>query len=242
MPGVRADSEIERTLVVSAHPDDTEFAVAGTVASWVAAGTEVTYCVITDGQAGGFDPDLDRHELPEIRRREQRAAADEVGVHDVRFLGYVDGELVVCRDLVRDLVRVIRQVRPQRVVIQSPERDWNRLAPSHPDHLAGGEAATQAIYPGAGNPFAFVELLEDDGLEPWSPDELWLMEHPSSNHVVDVTDHFDAKIKALLCHGSQHRDQSVLQRIMHDKLTATAVEFNLEAGRLAEKFAVYPLP
>lgn len=237
-----SDELVERALVITAHPDDVDFGAAGTVAVWTASGIEVTYCVITDGQAGGFDPELDRADLPGIRRREQRAAAAEVGVTDVRFLGYVDGELTVSRELVRDLVRVVRQVRPQRVLTQSPERDWNRLAPSHPDHLAGGEAATQALYPGAGNPFAFRELWDDEGLEAWSPDELWMAEHPDSNHAVDVTERFDAKMSALMCHESQHPDPEQIQKIIRAKLTTTAVEHGFAAGRLAEEFAVYPLP
>jgi LmbE family N-acetylglucosaminyl deacetylase len=160
----------------------------------------------------------------------------------VRFLGYVDGELDVSRALVKDLVRVIRQVRPQRLLIQSPDRDWERLGPSHPDHLAGGEAATQAAYPAAGNPFAFPELVSEEELEPWSVHELWLMEHPTSNHAVEVTEHFDAKIDALMCHASQHRDPELIAKAMRDKLTATAVEYGLATGALAEKFAVYRLP
>src|SRR5512139_2461350 len=131
---VLPDEEIERALVVTAHPDDVDFGAGGTVAAWTKAGIDVAYCVITDGQAGGFDPGLDRSEMPRIRRAEQTAAAREVGVDDLVFLGYADGELFVDRDLVRDLTRVVRQVRPQRVLIQSPERNWERLAPSHPDH------------------------------------------------------------------------------------------------------------
>ncbi|HSE70146.1 MAG TPA: PIG-L deacetylase family protein [Nocardioidaceae bacterium] len=233
---------VERALVITAHPDDVDFGAAATVAAWTKSGITVTYCVITDGQAGGFDPGLDRAQMPRIRRREQRDAAAEVGVHDVRFLGYVDGELTVTRDLVRDLTRTVRQVRPHRVLIQSPERSWERLAPSHPDHLAGGEAATQALYPAAGNPFAFPELLEEEGLEAWSPSEVWLMEHPTSNHAVDVTDHYGAKIAALLSHESQHPDPAKIRRVMRDKLTATGVEYDLGPGRLGEKFAVYDLP
>jgi LmbE family N-acetylglucosaminyl deacetylase len=235
------DSEVQRALVVAAHPDDIDFGAAATIAAWTAAGVRVSYCLITDGQAGGFDPGVDRARIPEIRRAEQRAAAKEVGVEDLHFLGYVDGELGVTRDLVRDLTRVIRAVRPRRLLVQSPERDWQRLGPSHPDHLAGGEACTQAAYPAAGNPFAFPELAEE-GLEAWSPTELWLMEHPTSNHALDVTEHFDAKIAALRCHESQHRDPDKIARIMRTKLTATAVEYGFDEGRLAEKFAVYPLP
>lgn len=236
------DDQIERALVITAHPDDVDFGAAGTVGAWTRAGISVTYCVITDGQAGGFDPGLDRAEMPRIRRAEQTKAAREVGVEDLVFLGYVDGELVVSRDLVRDLTRVIRQVRPERVLIQSPERNWERLAPSHPDHLSGGEAATRALYPAAGNPYAYEELVRDEALAPWSPREVWVMEHPTSNHAVDVTEHFDAKMAALMSHESQHPDPGKLEQLMHDKLTAAAVEYSLGEGRLGEKFAVYPLP
>jgi LmbE family N-acetylglucosaminyl deacetylase len=236
------DEEIERALVITAHPDDVDFGAAATVASWTDAGLAVTYCVITDGQAGGFDPELDRADMPRIRRQEQTAAARAVGVENLVFLGYVDGELLLSLDLVRDLTRVIRQVRPQRVLIQSPERNWERLAPSHPDHLVGGEAATRALYPAAGNPFAFRALLEEEGLEAWSPLEVWIAEHPTSNHVVDVTDHFDAKMAALMAHESQHPDPERIRQLMHDKLTATAVEHDLGEGRLGEKFAVHRLP
>jgi LmbE family N-acetylglucosaminyl deacetylase len=212
------------------------------VAAWTKAGIEVSYCVITDGQAGGFDPELDRADMPGIRREEQTRAAAEVGVHDLAFLGYVDGELELGLGLVQDLTRVVRRVRPDRVLTQSPERDWQRLAPSHPDHLVGAEAATRALFPAAGNPFAFPHLAEAEGLEAWSPREVWLMDHPTSNHAVDVTDHFPAKMAALLAHESQHPDPERIEQLMRDKLTATAVEYDLGEGRLGEKFAVYRLP
>src|SRR5437764_14652318 len=106
------DAEVDRVLVVSAHPDDVDFGASGTIAGWSKAGVEVTYAIVTNGDAGGFDPDVPRSEIPAIRQAEQRAAAEAVGVVDVRFLGYVDGELTVTLDLRRDLSRVIRQVRP----------------------------------------------------------------------------------------------------------------------------------
>ena len=133
-----------RALVVTAHPDDVDFGAAGTVASWVAQGTRVTYCIVTDGDAGGFDPAVPRSEIPRIRRAEQVAAARILGVEDVRFLGYRDGELEVTQGLRRDISRIIREVRPERMLIQSPDRNWNRLQSSHPDHLAAGEAAIAA--------------------------------------------------------------------------------------------------
>src|SRR6266545_246995 len=154
------DDEVERALVIVAHPDDVDFGAAGTVSTWTGAGIDVTYCIVTDGDAGGFDPSVPRAEIPGIRRAEQTAAAKEVGVADISFLGYPDGRLTATLELRRDLARVIRQVRPQRVLCPSPERNWQRIFASHPDHLAAGEASLAAVYPDARNPFAHPELLD----------------------------------------------------------------------------------
>ncbi len=233
------DRDVERALVVTAHPDDVDFGAAGTIATWTDAGVTVTYCVCTDGQAGGFDRGLPREQIPEIRRAEQRAAAKAVGVDDVRFLGHVDGELLVDQSLVRDLVRVIRQVRPQRLLTQSPERWWDRIGASHPDHLAAGEAAVRALYPFARNPFAFPELLAEEGLEDWVVSELWLMAAPGPNHAVDVTEQFDRKIAAILAHESQHPDVDRVGPMVREWLTRVAAARGLPEGRLAEGFRVH---
>ena len=128
----------------------------------------MTYLLCTYGDQGGFD-DTPREQMPAIREAEQRAAAAAVGVSDVRFLtGYRDGWLEPTFDLQRDICRVIRQVRPQRVLTQSPDRFWDRIGASHPDHLAAGEATVRAVYPAARNPFSWPELIEDEGLQPWT--------------------------------------------------------------------------
>lgn len=235
-----ADSDIERVLVVTAHPDDVDFSAAGTIATWTAAGIEVTYCVCTDGDAGGFDPNVDRAEIPGIRRSEQEAAAKEVGVHDVRFLGYKDGHLEPTQDLRRDISRVIRQVRPQRMLISSPERNWMRLPASHPDHLAAGEAAIFAIYPDARNAFAHTELLRDEGLEPWSVSEAWVFAHATNDHYVDITDVFDRKLAALHSHVSQVGHLEGFDDRMRGWFTANAMAAGLPDGHLAEAFMVVP--
>jgi LmbE family N-acetylglucosaminyl deacetylase len=228
----------ERILVVTAHPDDVDFGSAGTVATWTDAGIHVTYCVCTDGQAGGFDPDVARERIPEIRRSEQRAAAAVVGVHDVRFLGHVDGELEPTRDLVREIVRVIRDVRPQRVLLPNPQRWWDRIAASHPDHMAAGEAAIRAIYPYARNPFAFPELLAD-GLEPWTVSEVWVAAVPDPSVFVDVTDALDRKIEAIMAHTSQHPQPDRVRPWVTEWLSATAQRAGLAQGRLAEGFRAH---
>jgi LmbE family N-acetylglucosaminyl deacetylase len=235
---VQPDPAVERVLVVTAHPDDVDFGASGTIATWVDEGTAVTYCIVTDGDAGGFDPAVPRSEIPRIRRAEQVAAAAAVGVTDVRFLGYRDGALTVTHELRRDISRVIRQVRPQRLVTQSPERNWTRIYASHPDHLAAGEAAVQAVYPDARNPFAHPSLLADEGLEAWAVPELWIMGGAVRDRWVDVTDHLDIKIAALRAHESQTSHMDDLRDRISSWMTMAAAEGGLPEGRLAEGFMV----
>ena len=232
------DSEVERVLVVTAHPDDVDFGASGTLAQWTAQGIAVTLCVITDGDAGGFDPDVPRSDIPDIRRAEQRTAAALWGASEVVYLGYRDGELTVSHDLRRDISRVIRQVRPRRMLIQSPERNWERIQASHPDHLAAGEAAIQAIYPDARNPFAHLSLLGDEGLEAWTVEEVWVMAGPQPAHVVDITDTFATKIAALQAHESQTSHMADLEKFIRGWGEMTAERFGLPKGRLAEAFQV----
>ena len=232
------DADIERILVICAHPDDVDFGAAGTVATWTDRGINVTYCLVTDGDAGGFDPSIPRWEMGPLRRREQTAAAAEVGVKDLVFLGHPDGMVVASLDLRRDLSRVIRQVRPQRVVIQSPERNLARIYASHPDHLATGEAALCAVYPDARNPFTFTELLTEEGLGAWTVPEVWIMGGPEADHPVDVTDQVERKLAALACHASQHTDPTALFERVRGWMRLTAGQHSLGEGRAAEGFRV----
>jgi LmbE family N-acetylglucosaminyl deacetylase len=234
---VTSDDSVERVLIITAHPDDVDFGAAGSAAIWTDAGVDVTYCIVTDGAAGGFDRSVSRAEMAEIRRAEQTAAAKVVGVRDLVFVGYPDGRLEPTLDLRRDLSRVIRQVRPQRVLSQSPDRNYQRIYASHPDHLAAGEAALCAVYPDARNPFAHPELLDEEGLEPWSVDELWLMAANTPDRFVDVTDAFDRKLEALRCHVSQHPDPDRLEPLLRGWQTALAKLAGWPEGRLAEGFA-----
>lgn len=230
---------VERALVVVAHPDDADFGAAGTVAAWTEAGIEVTYCLCTDGDAGGFDPDVPRGEIAGIRQAEQRAAAKELGVEDVVFLGYPDGRLVVSIELRRDIARVIRQRRPQRVMISSPERNWERIYASHPDHLAAGEAAMCAVYPDARNPFAHLDLAAE-GHEAWTVAEVWVMAGGGgvANRYVDVTGTFSRKLAALRAHVSQTAHMDDLEGMLRGWLGANARAAGFGEGRLAEGFRV----
>ena len=232
------DSEISRILVVTAHPDDVDFGAAGTVATWTDAGIEVTYAILTSGDAGECFPETPRAEVAGVRESEQLAAAKTVGVTDVRFLHWADGTLTPSIELRKDISRVIRQVRPDRILIQSPERWWDRIYASHPDHLAAGEAAISAIYPDARNPWAHPALLTDEGLEAWTARETWIMASPHAAHAVDITDTFDRKIAALQAHASQTGGHPDLEGMLRGWSAGIAATFGLAEGRLAEAFQV----
>lgn len=238
LTATREGAPVERVLAVMAHPDDIDFGAGGTVALFTQAGIAVTYAIVTNGDAGGFDPSVPRTEIPRIRQEEQRAAGRALGVDDVHFLGYRDGELAVSHDLRRDISRVIRQVRPDRMIIQSPERNWERIAASHPDHLAAGEAAIQAVYPDARNPFAHTSLLHDEGLADWAVPEVWVMGGPTPNHWVDVTDTFEAKLAAIHAHASQLPDPGMIDERVRGWLSTQAERGGFAPGRLAEAFMV----
>jgi LmbE family N-acetylglucosaminyl deacetylase len=232
---------VERILVVCAHPDDVDFGVAGSVATWVKAGIEIVYCIVTDGDAGGSDRSVSRADMAVIRRDEQRAAAAEVGVNDVVFLGYPDGRLTPSIELRRDISRQIRLVRPDRLVCQSPDRLWDRIGASHPDHLAAGEASVCAVYPDARNPFAHPELLAE-GLEPHTVPEMWLMAAPDPNRAVDITDTFDRKLAALHRHRSQVGEGEWLEERIRTWVEGAARQAGLGEGQLAELFRVVSTP
>jgi LmbE family N-acetylglucosaminyl deacetylase len=233
--------EIDRALFVVAHPDDIDFSCSGTVARFTDAGIAVTYLLTTRGDQGGFD-DTPREEMGPLREREQRAAAAEVGVDDVRFLdGERDGHVVASLDLRAKISRVIRQVRPQLVVTHNPEWNWDAMPANHPDHMAVGEATVRAVYPDARNPFAFPELLQDEGLEAWTVHELWVLGLQPSDHVVDITEQLPRKIAALAAHASQtaHADIPTLLEQWNGGIARDA---GLGTGRYAENFRRVLIP
>ncbi|PZF92359.1 PIG-L domain-containing protein [Micromonospora deserti] len=224
-------------MAVFAHPDDIDFGCAGTIATWVEEGIQVAYLIITRGAAGGADA-TSQAELPQLREREQRAAAAAVGVRQVEFLdGYADGALAPTPGLRRDITAVIRRFRPDRVLTNSPLRRWEQLVgPGHPDHMAVGEATTSAIYPDARNRFAYPELLAE-GLQPWVVREVWYFGGPAPDHVVDVTGQYDRKVAAMRAHRSQTAHLDV-ETWVRDQLRTVADNAGLPAGRLAEAFTV----
>jgi LmbE family N-acetylglucosaminyl deacetylase len=229
------DAEVQRILVITAHPDDVDFGAAGSVARWTDMGIDVAYCIATDGEAGGRHSGIGPQELADLRRVEQANAAKVVGVTDLTFLGYPDGRLVSSLELRRDLAREIRRFRPDRVLCQSPERNFQRIYASHPDHLACGDAALAAVYPDARNPFAHPELL-DEGYEPWSPREVYLMSAGDADTFVDITHTVERKVDALRSHTSQMPDPEGIDARIRAWAEANARQAGFPQGSMAEGF------
>jgi len=232
------EAQIERVLAITAHPDDVDFGAAGTIAGLTDRGVHVSYCIVTDGDAGGFDTAVSRAEMAVLRREEQARAAKEVGVSDLIFLAQPDGRLQADLALRELLTRVIRQVQPQLVITQHPVRNLHRIRASHPDHLAVGEAALCAVFPDSRNPFAFPHLLQAEGLEPWTVPEVWLFGGGDGAHLVDITDQLDRKLRALRAHESQHEDQDQIGAFVADWGRTIGAQHGLAEGRAGEAFVV----
>jgi LmbE family N-acetylglucosaminyl deacetylase len=199
----------ESAMVIVAHPDDAEFTVAGTVAGWAKAGCRVTYVVCTDGNAGSHEPGMTREKLAEIRRAEQRAACATLGVSEVVFLGYDDGQLQPTLDLRRALVGVIRQYRPEVVITGDPTRVFssdNYI--NHPDHRAAAQAALDAVAPASEMPLLWPEVGA-----PHRVRQVYVRGNDEPNVWVDVTDTIEQKIAALRQHASQMGDWDPTERV-----------------------------
>ncbi len=210
-----------KALVIVAHPDDIDFGTAGTVATLTDHGVEVVYGLVTSGQAG--EPaHLTPAELTKIRQAEQTAAAAVVGVSELHWLGFPDGHLEANLELRKAISRLIRIVKPDLVITQTPERNWDRIYASHPDHLATGEAVVAAVYPDARNGHSFPELL-DEGHQPHAVPRIWAMAGTVNNLSVDITKALDRKITALLAHDSQNGPRAdVLPDMIRDWATSNA--------------------
>lgn len=203
--------KIERVMVVTAHPDDSEFGAGGTVAKLAKQGCEVTYVIVTNGNKGSSDRTMTPERLAKIRAEEQRSAARTLGVERVEFLGYADGELEDTRDLRRDITRQIRRWRPDLLITQNPHRTYNLYA-SHRDHRITAGVVLDCVYPLARDHMSFPELLPE--AEPHKVREIHVMQWENPHLVVDISDTMDLKLKALACHASQLGDfPSVEKRV-----------------------------
>jgi LmbE family N-acetylglucosaminyl deacetylase len=227
----------DRVLVVVAHPDDIDFGSAGSIATMTDAGTHVAYCLVTSGEAGEDDMTMSSQDLAALREAEQTAAGAEVGVSEIHWLHHPDGCVVADLDLRRDIARVIRIVKPDVVISQNPEPDWDRVYRSHPDHLAAAAATMAAVYPDARNPRAHPELLEEGHL-PHTAREIWMGgQNPSL--VIDIGPVFERKVAALRAHTSQTaRMGARLPELLSEWSMETARTAGMSEGSKAEAFRV----
>ncbi|HSX34408.1 MAG TPA: PIG-L deacetylase family protein [Candidatus Saccharimonadales bacterium] len=216
-------------LGIAAHPDDLDYTAAGTMAAFAKQGAQVYYLVLTDGGKGSDDRDMTSEKLRDIRRAEQRAAAQVTGAKDVFFLDYPDGTLENTQELKRDIVKVIRQVKPDVVVGIDPTVLYNakyRLV-NHPDHLAAGLATLAAVYPLARDHMTFPELAAQ-GFEPHKTQTLLLLsfdlDPERANYAVDISDTLDIKFRAIAAHATQFNAEA-LQPHLTDMATQAGEKF-----------------
>lgn len=195
--------ELRRALVVAAHPDDADFGAAGTAALLAQAGWEVRYVVVTDGSKGSDDPAFTPAQLVTVREQEQRDAAAILGVADVRFLGFTDGELTASREVLEAVTRQVREFRPFAVYTHDPEPVIIRNAfVNHSDHRATGLMTVDAVYPTARDRLNFPQHLAE-GLEPHKVRELYLWGANEPNFEVDISAVIETKMRAMVAHPSQ---------------------------------------
>lgn len=224
----------QKILVILAHPDDPEFFCGATIARWTAAGHQVTYWLLTCGEKGSQDPEFDPQELCSNRFQEQRSAASRLGVREVNFLGYPDGCLQPDLELRKEVTRIIRIEKPDILVTCDPTYYFageSRI--NHPDHRAAGQVVVEAVFPAAGNPLYYPELLRDEGLHPHTPKEVWISISQQPNLVLDVTDLWELKIQALCEHTSQIGEKEAFIARMRSRHTPDS---DLEKPRYEEVF------
>ncbi|NNN21596.1 MAG: PIG-L family deacetylase [Acidimicrobiales bacterium] len=236
-----ADIEISRNLpipksalAIGAHPDDIEFNVGGTFAKWSEGRTRLAHVICTDGSKGTWDKSADSSELISARANEAKRAALMLGASEVMFLGQIDGELEETKDGLGQIVKWIREFKPQVVVAHDP---WKRYR-LHPDHRKAGFLALNAVV-GARDPLFFPEL----NLEPYRPEKIMLYEADLVDHVEEIGDWLDTKVQSLLEHKSQLKstmditDANDQEQVLRFKNWVTSVAQNEAYKYLGDKFS-----
>lgn len=224
----------QHILVILAHPDDPEFFCGGTIARWIKSGHRVSYCLLTCGDKGTEDRDLTPDDLCKIRQKEQRSAAALLGVEQVFFMDHPDGYLVSDLGLRKEITRVIRQEQPDVLVTCDPTNMYIRDSYiNHPDHRAAGQATLDAVFPAARDHLNFIELWRDENLEPHNVREVWISLPKEANVSIDITDHWDKKLRALREHASQIGDPAQLEERLRSRHTPDST---LDDPRYEEHF------
>jgi LmbE family N-acetylglucosaminyl deacetylase len=225
---------VQRILVILAHPDDPEYFCGASLARWISAGHSVEYCLFTRGERGGNEEIISPKVISTYREKEQKSAAKVLGVKSVSFLDFEDGYLEPSLDARKQVVRAIRYSKPDIVVTCDPTNIFHRENYlNHPDHLAAGKIVLEAVFPAAGNPLFFPELINDEGLDAHEIKELWISLTNQPDIVLDVTDFWDAKINALHEHRSQIGELKAFDQRMRSRRTLDSTD---EHPRYEEKF------
>lgn len=227
-------------MFIFAHPDDIEFGVAGTAAKWAMHGCEVTYVVLTDGNVGSHDPDMTREQLGKIRRQEQTAAANVAKATRCIFLGYDDGSLEPTQALRKQLVKLIRQHKPNAVVCGDPNMYFRGERLNHPDHRAAARAALEAVFPACEMRLLYPEF-EAEGIEPHKVNFVYVSTDQELNHYVDVSESLETKLLALKEHKSQLGDNDYSDR-MRERAATIGKQVGLAYAEAFRRFTITPLP
>jgi LmbE family N-acetylglucosaminyl deacetylase len=186
-------------LAIYAHPDDPAISCGGTLANWAGLGTTVHIVICTSGDKGTTDPDTDPAALVKARIIEAERSAEVLGAAGSYFLGHLDGELDNDSALRRELVKIIRDLRPEAIVSPDPlavffgEHHYN-----HRDHRVVGWAALDAAAPAAALPLYFKGTGQAHQVV-----AAYLSGSLQPNVWVDVTSTIDRKIEAVASHSSQ---------------------------------------
>jgi len=219
----------KKILLILAHPDDPEFFCGATLALWARAGHEVTYVLLTCGDKGFNDETTIDNMTPDrlcaIRHDEQRAAAEVIGAKAVHFMDLEDGYIVPDISLRREMTRAIRQHKPDILVTCDPQNLFAGYGLNHPDHRACGQVVLDAVFPAAGSPVFFPELLAE-GFEPHMPKEVWCSLTSNPNTIMDVTSTFEVKLNALVHHKTQIGKPEELFKRMRTRHTQESTDEN----------------
>ncbi|CAN5330119.1 PIG-L family deacetylase [soil metagenome] len=205
-------------LAIGAHADDIDVTAGGSIAAWIRDGAHVEYLIVTDGSKGTADTNATPEQLIQTRQHEQREAAQKLGVADVHFLPYEDGQLYVNQELKKDIVRMVRQVRPDTVITLDPTMVYSSELGiiNHPDHRAVGQATLDAVFPLARDHLSFPDLFSEEKLEPHKVTHVLLIHFDKQDCFIDISGIFDLKLAALQCHASQFTDIDKVGRYVRD--------------------------
>jgi len=228
-----------RVMGIFAHPDDPEFFCGGTLAKWAAEGKHITFVLATSGDKGSGDLNMTPGQLVPMREAEERAAAACLGVQEVIFLRFCDGELKNNAELRRQITRLLRLKRPDMVVTNDPTTRWYGSGYiNHPDHRAIGDAVLDAVFPSARDHLNFPELYQVEGLMPHKVKHVYVCGTLDPNIKIDVTNHLETKIRALYEHRSQIADMEEMARRQRENVDP---QFIADGPRYTETFRLFEL-